>query len=149
MRRVGRDPAKVVAAKRRYAESARGMFTMQRKAAAQRGVAWELTFEQWLEIWGDKLPLRGRTGLVMARNGDTGPYAAGNVRIATAADNLAERQMPRGENHQYARLTAGCVERVRDMLACGVPHQAIGDYFGVARTMIGRIARLETRQEAA
>jgi len=69
----------------------RPAFITQRSNAKKRGIAWELTFEQWLKIWQDSghLHLRGtRSGhYCMARNNDTGPYAVDNVKIISAAQN--------------------------------------------------------------
>lgn len=51
-----------------------------------------MTFDEWLEWWGDDLDKRGRhrDSLVMARHGDKGPYALGNIKKITARANLDE-----------------------------------------------------------
>lgn len=66
----------------------------QRKRAKQRGIDFQLTFAEFLAIWDGRLPQRGKGSdqLCMARCGDTGPYAVGNVKIITAAENLRERR---------------------------------------------------------
>lgn len=74
----------------RLARSPAMRFYDQKKAADKRGIEWELTFPQWLSIWqgSGKFEQRGRgNGYVMGRNGDVGPYAAGNVYICTAGQN--------------------------------------------------------------
>jgi hypothetical protein len=60
--------------------------------AKKRGIAFELTFEQWWSLWEPHFAKRGtsRGKLVMCRTGDQGPYALGNVRIATGAENIRE-----------------------------------------------------------
>lgn len=72
-------------------------FWSQRKNAARRGIAWELTYDQWMAIWqsSGKLELRGRTkgGFVMARFGDVGPYAVGNVKICPNRENFEESKL--------------------------------------------------------
>lgn len=69
------------------------LFQAQRAAAKRRGIEFLLTFQEWLDFWGDKLGLRGTRldDLCMARYGDAGPYAIGNVVIKTNRENLAER----------------------------------------------------------
>lgn len=65
-------------------------YASQRNNAKNRGIGWELTFWQWWCIWqqSGKWEQRGRgQGYVMCRNNDIGPYAAGNVFIATARHN--------------------------------------------------------------
>jgi hypothetical protein len=68
----------------------------QHKANAEsRGIGFLLTYEEWLKIWMDsgKINQRGsyRGKYVMARFGDIGPYAVGNVKIILHTENLAER----------------------------------------------------------
>lgn len=70
-------------------------FSLQGHAARQRGIEWELTFEEWWCIWQKSgvWHLRGRSSaesMVMARYEDKGPYAVGNVRIITVSKNMKE-----------------------------------------------------------
>lgn len=71
-------------------------FTYQRNNAKQRGIGWELTLEQWWDIWerSGKWEKRGRNkgGYVMGRHGDLGPYAVGNVAICSHQENVAVRE---------------------------------------------------------
>lgn len=76
------------------AKTPRYYFTLQRKSARERGVAWEMTFEEWLAVWVEsgKWEQRGRKKgqYVMARHGDVGPYKVGNVSIVTTEQNIRE-----------------------------------------------------------
>lgn len=59
-------------------------FQVQRwHAINTRGIEWKLTYEEWLDIWGDKITQRGRGRgkYNMCRYGDTGAYEVGNVYI--------------------------------------------------------------------
>jgi hypothetical protein len=62
--------------------------------ARARDIEFLLTYSEWLKVWQDSghLSERGRKlgQYVMARFGDKGPYAVGNVRIITITENLAE-----------------------------------------------------------
>jgi hypothetical protein len=71
----------------------RGYLT-QRKDAKRRGVEFKLSYEEWLEFWGDDLDLRGRDDhqLCMARYGDTGAYEIGNIKKLTMSQNRSEVQ---------------------------------------------------------
>jgi hypothetical protein len=66
----------------------------QKQSAKARGIEWLFTFETWWEVWerSGKYDKRGcRTGqYVMARHGDTGPYAPWNVSIVEAGKNNAD-----------------------------------------------------------
>jgi hypothetical protein len=75
---------------RKWQRSPQGRYKNQMDRAAQRGIAWQFTFETWLAWWGDDLPNRGgwtADGLCMARLGDVGPYSPDNCYKATRRDN--------------------------------------------------------------
>ncbi|KNE28192.1 hypothetical protein [Achromobacter spanius] len=89
---------------RRYREQ----FRMQRTSARARGLAWNLTFDEWLEIWqsSGKLEQRGRGKgkYVMSRNGDIGPYCVGNVSIQLFEQNISDAYRNVPEKCAPARL---------------------------------------------
>jgi hypothetical protein len=66
-------------------------WVFQKCSAKRRGIEFLLTFEEWLKVWTDSghLHERGRRKheYCMARNGDCGPYAVGNVSITTMEEN--------------------------------------------------------------
>jgi hypothetical protein len=74
-------------------------FYRQRAQAKWRGIPWQLEYWEWLQIWDDSGRFQergtGRGQWVMARFGDVGPYASGNVRITRAETNNAEAQQTR------------------------------------------------------
>jgi hypothetical protein len=73
---------------------ARRKFTVHKYGAKQRGIGFEFTFGEWWGIWlsSGHWGERGcrKDQYCMARNGDTGPYAVGNVRIITNEENRKE-----------------------------------------------------------
>jgi len=75
--------------------AAMNKYHTQRSQAKSRGIPWEFTPEEWWQMWSSsgKWEQRGRRAdqFVMARNGDTGPYSPGNVRIVTVLENARER----------------------------------------------------------
>lgn len=81
-------------------------FNSQRYAARRRGIAWELTFDDWLDVWinSGRLAEKGRRKgqYVMSRRGDAGPYAIGNVFIQLCEHNSQEAR----RNHpEQGRVT--------------------------------------------
>ena len=90
MRAKNRTPAEI---KLRACYSNQRWRARSRKDAKGVAIEWKLSYEQWLEVWGDDLPFRGnkRDDKVMARYGDIGHYEVGNVRIITAHENHLER----------------------------------------------------------
>lgn len=80
----------------------RTAFMEQRSQAKSRGIAWELPYWQWLQIWQDSghLHERGRRKgeWVMGRNGDAGPYAEWNVKIIRCETNMIQAHWKRHAN---------------------------------------------------
>lgn len=74
-----------------------GKFYQQRIQAKQRGIRWELSFDEWWDIWqrSGKWQQRGcRVGqYVMARPSDAGPYSATNVVICTSTENRKQAHL--------------------------------------------------------
>jgi len=86
-------------------------FIKHRSVAKQRGIEFLFTFEEWIAIWRDsgRWTERGcRKGqYCMARFGDKGPYATGNVRICLVTENHVEYNSQRV-------LSAETIERMAD-----------------------------------
>lgn len=81
---------------RRYAKP-EGKYVRHRLNAKQRGIPFQLTFEEWWSIWqkSGHWHERGHGGkhYVMARFGDKGPYAIDNVKIITNDENMREWEL--------------------------------------------------------
>jgi hypothetical protein len=93
IRRHGITHAELKAIKAEHGYKPWDRFNSQRGNAATRGIEWKLTFGEWWSIWqkSGKWPERARgSGYVMARHGDRGPYAPGNVKIIAAKLNSSE-----------------------------------------------------------
>jgi hypothetical protein len=60
--------------------------------AKKRNIDWHFTYDTWINWWGEDITNRGtyKGQLVMARNGDIGPYHPDNVRKATCSENCSE-----------------------------------------------------------
>lgn len=67
-----------------------GKFLDQKVGARQRGIEFNLSFEEWWELWEPHWSERGLGKMVMCRDNDEGPYELGNVRIDTQANNNQE-----------------------------------------------------------
>ena len=74
----------------------RHKYCNHRGNAARRGVPFLLSFDEWMDIWSQSGHMHERGQYkgqyVMARYGDIGPYAVGNVRILTVEENRAEQK---------------------------------------------------------
>jgi hypothetical protein len=79
---------------RRFRKTPRGRFWKQQSRARERGIRWNLTFDEWWSVWQEsgKWPERGKAPhqYVMGRKGDSGAYALGNVEIITGAENAEQ-----------------------------------------------------------
>jgi hypothetical protein len=95
---------------KRWRATPRGQYSVHKKNAKDRGVGFELTFEQWWEIWNERPHWWARRGnragcYVMCRRGDVGPYAVGNVYIGTFSRNIRERNKSVAVKRHTARTT--------------------------------------------
>jgi hypothetical protein len=95
-------------------KSPRDKYRDQKFKAAERGIAFLLSFDEWWKIWLDSghwLKRGYAPGCyVMARYNDKGAYEVGNVRICLAEENHAEyvatpkvRAAARGNKHFFGR----------------------------------------------
>lgn len=86
--------------------------------AKVRGIEWQLTFEEWWDIWeqSGKYEQRGRGAgkYCMSRIGDVGPYSVNNVVIKTIDDNNREAKLGKPRPKEF-------VEKTRQKLI-GVKH---------------------------
>lgn len=68
----------------------------QKSHSKTRGIDFNLSFDEWLNIWLKsghwEQRGRGKGTYVMSRVGDTGPYEIGNVFIQTNYDNVIQAQ---------------------------------------------------------
>jgi hypothetical protein len=99
--------------------SPRGRFHAQKISAKRRGIEFLLTFDQWWTLWQESghWQDRGTGGAAycMCRRGDAGPYARGNVYIATNSQNIGDGIKNAARLGNYR----GCVKASR--LAAGTP----------------------------
>ena len=69
-------------------------YNKQKAMAKHRGIDFQLTYEEWLDIWikSGKADLRGcKAGCYnMGRHNDVGPYALGNVSIIPHEQNIID-----------------------------------------------------------
>lgn len=80
-----------------------GALKRQKQNARSRLIPWELNLWQWWTIWqqSGKWDQRGRTGYVMARVGDDGPYSERNVYITTSGENIRDGAIVRLGRRKY------------------------------------------------
>ncbi len=68
-------------------------FQANKRSAAARGIPFELSFEQWLTLWSEKIEDRGsRKGQFnLCRKNDLGGYVVGNCYVARKEHNSSVR----------------------------------------------------------
>lgn len=76
-------------------------------------------------------------------DGDKSNNAVSNLSWATHVENEADKRKhgtaPQGDRHPMAKLTAGDVARIRELLSAHVPQKEIAARFGVTFSMISDI----------
>lgn len=116
----------------------------QRRHAADRGIEWQFSYEEWLEMWleSGKWEQRGkeRGQYVMSRLGDEGPYSVRNCRIVTVGENNQER-LDRVQviNDEQAR------EVVRAYLGSKLSQYEVAQLFGISQSYVSRLVNNKRR----
>ncbi len=93
---------KVRAVQSAWQKSTKGKFTHQRRKAAERGIDWNLSFEDWWNwwmktgLWEQRGSTKGR--YCMCRFGDVGPYSLDNIYVGLHGDNVSIAQKRRWGN---------------------------------------------------
>jgi|SRR5690606_29146490 len=96
-------------------------YMKHKRHAAERGISFEMTFSDWWGIWESQYHLRGGRpdDLCMARKGDVGPYAVGNVYITTNRENSRDYERSEKKKRDLAGLKqrrhAALMELVREV----------------------------------
>jgi hypothetical protein len=104
-------------------------YQAQRHHAKARGIGWEITFEEWLDWWGEDIDRRGTspTSLQMQRIADAGPYKVGNIKKGVPKQNSQTAAIVRRnrigaemaqirEEHNAALMLEESGDKLRDML---------------------------------
>ena len=83
----------------------RTRFSQHRASAKARGIEFNLTFEQWWQLWEPHWEKRGQKSheMCMCRKADIGAYEVGNVRIATNKENQQEKALEFRTRHAQRR----------------------------------------------
>lgn len=87
-----------------WVKTPRGIYSTQKRKAAQRNIEWLLSFDEWWDIWqasGHWEQRGNRKGYYcMSRHGDTGPYSVENVYINLFELNTKEVYLRNGVDEQ-------------------------------------------------
>ena len=79
-------------------KAGRRAFFIARANADRRGVEWQISLREWWDWWqtDNRWANRGRAAskFVMARTGDVGPYAIGNIYCTTFTGNRQDSGWP-------------------------------------------------------
>jgi hypothetical protein len=129
--------ARLKANQKAYAESPRGKWSAQRAHARQRGIEFLLSFSEWYLVWENsgKYDQRGRASrqYCMARKGDVGAYAIGNVEIIPVVDNQ-KAQLVSGKRLPKEVITAIIAE-----VASGKTTAEVAKQFGISQPYVSRL----------
>ena len=107
--------------KKRIDADKRFKYACQKGKAKHRGIEFNLTYEEWWDIWekSGKWEERGvnKGQYAMSRYGDQGAYEIGNVFIQPIGENTRQahigRKMPRTTEWQD-KITQGLLKRFSD-----------------------------------
>lgn len=125
----------------RYQRSPRGRYHAHRRHSKSRGIPFELTFEEWWELWEPYWDLRGKSNssYVMCRVGDSGPYSKENVYIHTGLHNRETAVKLSGPlSASYKDVEAS---RIIELVRQGKGYREIAPLFNVSTRVIARVVK--------
>ena len=100
-----------------------GEFKRLKRCAEDRASEWNLSFDEFVELWREHWRDRRRLKLVLCRNGFKGPWAIGNVRIDTRPNQVKDQHARRRElsrdQYKHQRSTKPGHEDINHR-ACGI-----------------------------
>ena len=75
--------------KREYSKSLIGKYNAQRMHSKERGIEFNLSFDEWVWFWNGNIDKRGTYAdqLCMCRKDDKGAYEIGNIYLDTNSNN--------------------------------------------------------------
>ena len=95
-----------------------GLFRQQIKNANRRHIRWNLSFEEWVDIWLESGRLQDRgpkpEQYCLSRYNDVGAYEVGNVEVKTNRENCRENGLNRPRSlvmrvAKQMRKPRGCI----------------------------------------
>lgn len=96
-----KNPDKIKCWQHKYNQTPKGKFAISKRRAKQRGIEWQLTFDEWWNLWQSSGKWdqrgRGRGKYLLCRTNDCGAYTVLNVRVDTWENNMDERDRLRKE----------------------------------------------------
>lgn len=103
----------------KYNRTPKGCYVMHKSSAKQRGVDFNLSFDEWWGYWEPHFDKRGLTSesYQMCRYGDKGGYELGNVYMATLATNRKDTKKLSDKLVEYVRRTVAAKEKTQTALA--------------------------------
>ena len=93
---------------KKWIQTPKGKYSIQKRKAKRRKIEWNLTFDEWWNIWQEsgKWDERGCNSeqYVMCRTGDIGAYELGNIRIDKAINNTLEIGLTRDQFGRFNKM---------------------------------------------
>jgi hypothetical protein len=121
----------------------RHAFCHQSWEARNRGIRWELSFDQWLSVWEGSGNLenrgRGKDKYCMARHGDEGPYSVENVYITTNSQNLSDAWVNKRCKPPACKLKREQYDEIRRRASLGEKVIDLAKEYGLSPPHVSRI----------
>ena len=112
-------------------------FRRRKLHAKRRVIEFCLSYQEWIEFWGDDIYNRGRGlgKLQMCRYGDKGPYALSNIFKGTHEQNSADK-FKNGVIGRQKIITGEVAESVQELLNMGLSTRNIAHLVNCAQKQI-------------
>lgn len=116
-------------------------YRMQKLHSKQRGIEFKLTYQEWIDWWGEDIKFRGRGlgKLQMCRKEDKGAYELGNIFKSTHEQNMKDKKINGTHNSRPKCANNSCIEFVEYMLKQGFSTRYAAKEAGISQRTVVHI----------
>lgn len=117
------------------------LYRRQAYHAKRRGIDFLISFEEWLDWWGEDIHQRGRGmgKLQMCRNKDCGPYAIGNIFKATHEQNMRDKKVNGTHRAKPKKANEDKIKEVLQLLAQGLSTRKVAKLVDISQRTVVHI----------
>jgi Helix-turn-helix domain of resolvase len=117
------------------------LYNRQKFHANRRNIPFLVSFEEWLNWWGEDIHQRGRGmgKLQMCRNKDCGPYSLENIFKSSHEQNMRDKKINGTHRARPKKANEDKIEEVFKSLAQGLSTRKVAKLVGISQRTVVHI----------
>lgn len=116
-------------------------YKRQRYHSKIRGIEFKLTYDEWVNWWGEDIHNRGRGmgKLQMCRNKDQGSYELGNIFKSTHEQNMKDKKINGTHSSRPKCANQDCIDNVVFLLKQGSSTRQVAKLTNISQRTVVHI----------